>query len=81
MHDFERDVLKGGYNPVNKKLIAEKLIKFFDDQLKERVNFVPIDSLEEKDYARKKMNERYENGLGTLCGEGLKKDDRPNYLK
>jgi hypothetical protein len=37
MHDFERDVLKGGYNPVNKKLIAEKLIKFFDDQLKERV--------------------------------------------
>ena len=49
--------------------------------MKERVNFVPIDSLEEKDYARKKMNERYENGLGTLCGEGLKKDDRPNYLK
>ena len=39
MHDFERDVLKGGYNSVNKKIIAEKLIKFFDDQLKERVNF------------------------------------------
>ena len=39
MHDFERDVLKGGYNPVNKKIIAEKLIKCFDDQLKERVSF------------------------------------------
>ena len=38
MHDFERDVLKGGFNPVNKKIIAEKLIKFFDDQLKERVS-------------------------------------------
>jgi chromosome segregation ATPase len=36
IHDFERDVLKGGLNPVNKKIIAEKLIKYFDDRLKER---------------------------------------------
>ncbi len=49
--------------------------------MKERVNLDKNDSKDEKDYARKKMNERYESGNGTLCGEGLKKDLRPNYLK
>ena len=49
--------------------------------MKERVNLDKNDSKDEKDYARKKMNERYESSNGTLCGEGLKKDLRPNYLK
>jgi len=39
IHEFERDVLKGGFNPVNKKIVAERLIKYFDDKLKQRVNF------------------------------------------
>jgi hypothetical protein len=47
----------------------------------EELNFDQNDLIDEKNYARKKMNQLYKNGLGTLCGEGLKKDDRPNYLK
>jgi hypothetical protein len=39
IHEFERDVLKGGFNPVNKKIVAERLIKYFDDKLKQRVGF------------------------------------------
>lgn len=43
MHEFERDVLKAGFNPVNKKIVAEKLIKYFDDRLKERVRHLFLD--------------------------------------
>lgn len=37
MHEFERNVLKAGYNPMSKKIAAEKLIKYFEDRMKERV--------------------------------------------
>lgn len=37
MHEFERDVIKGAINPLNKKIIAEKLFKYFDDKIKESV--------------------------------------------
>ena len=37
IHEFQRDVLKAGYNPVNKKIVAEKLIKYFDNRIKQRV--------------------------------------------
>lgn len=37
MHEFQRDVLKAGYNPANKKIVAEKLIKYFDNRIKQRV--------------------------------------------
>jgi hypothetical protein len=39
MHEFQRDVLKAGYNPANKKIVAEKLIKYFDNRIKQRVFF------------------------------------------
>jgi hypothetical protein len=38
IHEFKRDVLKAGYNPVNKKIVGEKLIKYFDNRIKQRVN-------------------------------------------
>ena len=38
MHEFEKVVLKGGLSPINKRVISEKLIKYFDDKLKERVS-------------------------------------------
>lgn len=37
LHEFERDVLKAGYNTVKKKIMVEKLVKYFDDRIKERV--------------------------------------------
>jgi hypothetical protein len=37
MHEFQRDVLKAGFNPLNKKIVAEKLIKYFDNRIKQRV--------------------------------------------
>lgn len=37
MHEFQRDVLKAGFNAVNKKIVAEKLIKYFDNRIKQRV--------------------------------------------
>lgn len=37
IREFERDVLKAGFNPINRKIVAEKLIKYFDDRVKERV--------------------------------------------
>lgn len=37
IHEFKRDVLKAGYNPVNKKIVGEKLIKYFDNRIKQRV--------------------------------------------
>lgn len=37
MHEFKRDVLKAGYNPINKKIVAEKFIKYFDNRIKQRV--------------------------------------------
>lgn len=40
MHEFQRDVLKAGYNPVNKKIVAEKLIKYFENRLKQRDNLI-----------------------------------------
>jgi hypothetical protein len=38
-HEFERDALKSGYNPMKKKIMVEKLVKYFDDKIKERVGF------------------------------------------
>lgn len=40
IHEFKRDVLKAGYNSVNKKIVAEKLIKYFDNRIKQRVHFL-----------------------------------------
>jgi hypothetical protein len=37
MHEFDREVLKGGLSKIHKKIIAEKLFKYYDDRLKERV--------------------------------------------
>lgn len=56
IHDFERDVLKGGLNPVNKKIIAEKLIKYFDDRLKERDTL--IDKLKLKNTSMRKRKNK-----------------------
>ena len=56
IHDFERDVLKSGLNPVNKKIIAEKLIKYFDDRLKERDTL--IDKLKLKNTSMRKRKNK-----------------------
>jgi hypothetical protein len=40
LHEFERDVLRAGYNVVKKRIVLEKLVKYFDDRIKERVLFV-----------------------------------------
>jgi hypothetical protein len=37
MYEFERDIVKGAMNETTKKVISERLFKYFEDQLKERV--------------------------------------------
>ena len=38
LHEFERDIARGAINPLNKKVITEKLFKYFEDKIKEKVN-------------------------------------------
>jgi hypothetical protein len=36
-HEFQRDVLKAGFDTVKKKIIAEKLIAYLENRVKQRV--------------------------------------------
>ncbi|CAF0715043.1 unnamed protein product [Brachionus calyciflorus] len=56
MHEFERDVLKAGFNPLNKKIVAEKLLKYFDDRMKERDTL--IDKLKLKNESMRKRRQK-----------------------
>ena len=38
LSEFKRDALKAGYDPIKRKIMVEKLIKYFDDRVKERVS-------------------------------------------
>jgi hypothetical protein len=38
MREFDRDIAKGALNAQTRKIIAERLIKYFEDKLKERVH-------------------------------------------
>lgn len=37
MYEFERDVVKGAINDTTRKVISERVFKYFEDKLKERV--------------------------------------------
>jgi len=37
IHEFDRDIARGAINPLNKKIITERLFKYFEDKIKERV--------------------------------------------
>ena len=37
MYEFERDICKGSVNPRTNKIIAERVIRHFEDKLKSRV--------------------------------------------
>lgn len=37
-YEFERDILKGSVNSRTSKVIAEKVLRYFDDRLKGRVS-------------------------------------------
>jgi hypothetical protein len=40
IHEFDRDITRGAINPLNKKIITERLFKYFEEKIKERVNRV-----------------------------------------
>lgn len=61
MHEFDREVLKGGLSKIHKKIIAEKLIKYFDDRLKERD--ILIEKLKLKNSSMRKRKQKLKNEL------------------
>ena len=40
IHEFDRDIARGAINPLNKKIITERLFKYFEDKIKERVMLI-----------------------------------------
>ena len=39
-YEFERDIVKGSVNNRTSKVIAEKVIRYFDDRLRARVSYL-----------------------------------------
>ena len=38
IHEFDRDIARGAINPLNKKIITERLFKYFEEKIKEKVS-------------------------------------------
>ena len=37
-YEFERDIVKGAMNPRTGKVISEKVVRYFEDKIRARVN-------------------------------------------
>lgn len=73
IHEFDRDINKGALNPLNKKIITEKLFKYFDDRIKERDSLIEKLKLKNTSMRKKKaklLNElREKEELGEVLHE------------
>lgn len=73
LHEFDRDVNKGAINPLNKKIITEKLFKYFDDRIKDRDTLIEKLKLKNSSMRKKKgklLNElREKEELGEVLHE------------
>ncbi|RNA14649.1 coiled-coil domain-containing protein [Brachionus plicatilis] len=75
IHEFERNVLKAGYNPMNKKIAAEKLIKYFEDRMKERDTLVDKLKLKNESMRKRKQKLKAELKEKEEMGEVLHEVD------
>jgi len=73
IHEFDRDINKGAINPLNKKIITEKLFKYFDDRIKDRDTLIEKMKLKNSSMRKKKaklLNElREKEELGEVLHE------------
>lgn len=73
IHEFERDINRGAINPLNKKVITEKLFKYFDDHIKDRDTLIEKLKLKNSSMRKKKaklINElREKEELGEVLHE------------
>lgn len=54
IHEFERDIARGAINPLNKKIITERLFKYFEDKIKERDTLIEKLKLKNTSMRKKK---------------------------
>lgn len=73
IHEFDRDINKGAINPLNKKIITEKLFKYFEDRIKDRDTLIEKLKLKNSSMRKKKsklMSElREKEELGEVLHE------------
>ena len=67
IHEFDRDINKGALNPLNKKIITEKLFKYFDDRIKERDTL--IEKLKLKNTSMRKKKAKLLNELREVYSQ------------
>lgn len=54
IHEFDRDINRGAINQLNKKVITEKLFKYFDDRIKDRDTLIEKLKLKNSSMRKKK---------------------------